>query len=572
VAATPDGEPFFAATYLPPDSLPGRIGVKDLASQVKEFWATQRKDALEAAGNLTGQLADLESRLSGAPQPADELDLPLLLEQALLALESRFDPEHGGFGQSPKFPTPPLLTFLLRAHHASADPKALHMLETTLHAMRAGGIWDHLGLGFHRYSTDSRWLLPHFEKMLYDQALLASVYLEAFQATGDQTHARTAEEIFDFVRREMTSPEGAFYSGLDADSEGEEGKFYVWTSREVREVLGEDDAAVFLDLYGFEEGGNFNDEATGRRTGANIPHLREPLENGAQRLGRDPQELQAELARMRSALLERRNRRVRPLTDDKVLTDWNGLMIAALACGSRVLDDPELARRARTAADFILERLRDEHGQLLRRHRHGESAHSGQASDYAYFLLGLTELLQTEAGADLEDTALELARDFLERFRDPDTGGFFTTASDAKSLLVRQKDFFDGAQPSANSAAALALIRLGHLAGSVELAEAGAAVVSAVGGQITRNPLASPLLVSALALHRMGMKTATIRGPGDDPAVREMLAALASTHLPGVLVKREPAGEPGAEVCEMDRCLAPVSNARELLERTGDPA
>lgn len=566
IAATPDGEPFFAATYLPLRSAPGRIGVLDLARQIKKFWASNRQDAVQAAQSLTDQLKALEQSFTTPSASHESIDADHLRRSALETLETQFDSRYGGFGRAPKFPTPPLLAFLLRAHDADPASRALPMLDATLKAMRAGGIWDHVGLGFHRYSTDEKWLLPHFEKMLYDQALLASIYLEAAQASGDASHADTARDIFTFVRREMTSPEGAFYSGLDADSEGEEGKFYVWTAQEVRDVLGRDDAALFLEAYGFEEAGNYLDEASGRGTGANIPHFRTPWPELAEQTGIEPNTLKARLADLRAKLLDRRERRIRPLTDDKILTNWNGLMIAALAFGSRVLFEPELAQRARKAADFILNNLRDERGRLLRRYRNGDAAHSGQAADYAFLLLGLTELLQTEAGTGLEPVALDLARQFIDRHRDTASGAFHTTAEDAEKLLLRKREFFDGALPSANSAAALALIRLGRLTEQPDLSAAGRDAATAFSDQLKANPLASPLMLSALLLENSGLQTVAINGPFDDPTVQEMLKALGSRRLPSVLIRRNAQGEPGAMVCGTNHCLPPVHDAQALLE------
>lgn len=565
IVATPDKEPFFAATYLPLKSAPGRIGVMDLARQVKAFWASNRQDAVQAAQSLADQLKALEQSFTPS-RPEGSVNVDELRRSALDTLEVRFDPRHGGFGPAPKFPTPPLLAFLLRAHDANPASRALPMLDATLKAMRAGGLWDHVGLGFHRYSTDETWLLPHFEKMLYDQALLASIYLETAQATGDASHADTARNIFTFVQREMTSPQGAFYSGLDADSEGEEGKFYVWTAQEVRDVLGRDDAALFMEAYGFEEAGNYLDEASGRRTGANIPHLPAPLPALAERLGVEPNALEAKLAGLRARLLDHRGQRIRPLTDDKILTDWNGLMIAALAFGSRVLSEPELAERARKAADFILNNLRDERGRLLRRYREGEAAHSGLAADYAFFLLGLTELLQTEAGIGLEAAALGLARELIARHRDAASGAFYTTAEDGEQLIVRKKEFFDGALPSANSAAVLALIRLGRLTEQPDIAAAGRTAATAFSDQLKATPLAGPFMLAALLLEEAGLKTVTINGPSSDPAVQEMLKALASKNLSSMLARRSVQGEPEAVVCVSDRCLPPVHDAKGLLE------
>ncbi len=370
IVMTPDKRPFFAATYLPKESRYGRSGMLDLLPRLREAWLNEPDRIEQAAQSVLEALNSSQGSTRG--NDLDQAVLSAALEQA----RSRFDPRYGGFGTRPKFPTPHQLLFLLRSWHRDRDPATLEMVEKTLTAMRLGGIYDHVGFGFHRYSTDEKWLVPHFEKMLYDQAMLALAYTAAYQVTGKALYAQTVDEIFTYVLRDMTASEGGFYSAEDADSEGEEGKFYLWSEDDIRQILSPGDAEFVMASLNVLPVGNFHDEATGQNTGANILHLTAPLGESEQQQWDD----------LRGQLFSAREKRVHPSKDDKVLTDWNGLMIAALARAGQVLGRPAYTDAAEKAATFILGTLRDDSptGGLLLRYRGGQAGITGHLDDYAF--------------------------------------------------------------------------------------------------------------------------------------------------------------------------------------------
>jgi uncharacterized protein YyaL (SSP411 family) len=388
---TPDQKPFFAGTYIPKENRFGRLGMLELIPRIKELWATRRSDVLRSADEITHALKRTPRGASDQDPDASVLDV------AFRQLGLSFDPHRGGFGGAPKFPTPHNLTFLLRHWSRTKDPRALTMVEKTLEAMRHGGVYDQIGFGFHRYSTDDRWLVPHFEKMLYDQALLAIAYLEAHQATGKSVYADTVREVFTYVLRDMTDPCGGFHSAEDADSEGEEGRFYLWTEAEIRQVLSKDEADLAIKVFGVEPEGNFVDPVGGPSGGKNIVYLAAPpTEPGAK----------DRLEAVRQKLLAHRATRRRPHKDDKILTDWNGLMIAALAKGAQVLDEPRYAQAASRAADFILNTLRTPEGRLLHRYRDGQAGIAAHLDDYAFFVWGLIDLYEATFDTDRKSTRL----------------------------------------------------------------------------------------------------------------------------------------------------------------------
>jgi uncharacterized protein len=437
IVMTPDGEPFFAATYVPRESLFGRKGMLDLVPEIKSIWTTRRGEVESSAKEIGRALA----KTSGQEASGTGGEAGATL-RAWQALSGMFDSANGGFGDAPKFPMPTLYLLLLRAARRG-EPEALRMVESGLTAMRNGGVYDQVGFGFHRYSTDAQWRVPHFEKMLYDQALLLMAYTEAWQATGKDFFRSTAREIAAYVLRDMTSPEGAFFSAEDADSEGEEGKFYVWSAKEIRGVLSAEDAAAFEARYGPSDGREI------------ILHRN--------RLDASPP------GRIESALREARSARVRPFRDDKVLADWNGLTIAAFARAGGAFDDPDLVRAATRAADFILQRMLRE-GRLLHRYRDGEAAITGFADDYACLLWGLIELYEAGFEERFLQTAFSLADVLVAHHWDAAAGGFFRTADDAGELLEglasRAKPLIDGVVPSANSVALLAFLKLARISGN----------------------------------------------------------------------------------------------------------
>ncbi|RMF69150.1 MAG: thioredoxin domain-containing protein [Calditrichaeota bacterium] len=580
IIMTPDRRPFFAGTYFPKVSRQNRIGLLDLIPKVHELWSTQRDKLLESAERVVEFLEQNASQ-----PPGTELN-DKLLNTAFHQLASRFDPRNGGFGSAPKFPSPHNFTFLLRYWHRTGDAQALHMVEQTLQKMRLGGIFDHVGFGFHRYSTDAVWLLPHFEKMLYDQAMLAMAYVETYLATGKEEYARTAREIFTYVLRDMTSPEGGFYSAEDADSEGEEGLFYLWTPQELRDVLGKSEGDFVIRLFNVEEGGNFREQATGQKTGRSILYLKKPFSELAKDFGTTEAELRERWEKDRQKLFAVREKRVHPQKDDKVLTDWNGLMIAALAKGAAALDEPRYAEAASRAARFVLTRLRKPDGRLLKRYRDGEAALPAHAEDYAFTVWGLLELYETTLDIGFLKDAIALNKVMLDHFWDKKNGGFFFTADDTEGLLVRTKEIYDGAIPSANSVAALNLLRIGRITADPSLEEKAIAIGKAFSAQVENAPIGYTQLMSALAFLSGPSYEIVIAGAPNAPDTQKMLDALHHHYFPNKVLLFRPTdesrpeivklakfteyqtamdGKATAYVCQNYACNAPTTDARQML-------
>ena len=523
---TPEKKPFFAATYLPKNSRAGRAGLIDICRQVKKLWTDDKEKIEKSSVSIAAQL-DRAFAFAAADEPDASL-----LDQAYQKIKPGFDPRHGGFDPAPKFPTPHRLLFLLRCYHRSEDANALEMVTKTLTAMRLGGIWDHVGFGFHRYSTDTRWLLPHFEKMLYDQALIASAYLEAYQITKDPLFAATAEDIFTYVLRDMTAEEGAFYSAEDADSEGEEGKFYVWSTEEFRRVLGDETANRWETILRLSPEGNFTDEATRQKTGANILHLTAPLKNWAEKFDLTEDQLGQDWVNIRDQLFRDREKRIHPLKDDKILTDWNGLMIAALAMGARILNKSEYENAARKAADFILSKMRDQNGRLYHRFRDGELAVEAHAGDYAFLIHGLLSLYQTTYDLAFAEEAKALQEKMMERFWDEENGGFFSTPKDSDELPVRPKELYDGAIPSANSVALSNLVFLFRLTGDPQWEKRAQAQIRAFAGTVKSQPQAFTYFLCALDFALRPGQDIIIAGELQATNTRQLLSALNLNFTP----------------------------------------
>jgi hypothetical protein len=586
IIMTPDRLPFFSGTYFPRESRFGRPGMLDLVPRIQELWGKRRDELLTAADEIRDRLQALaEADRSGRRLDAETLS------RGFQELALEYDREHGGFGRAPKFPTPHRLLFLLRYWRRTGVDRALDLVVETLDSMRAGGIFDQVGYGFHRYSTDDRWFLPHFEKMLYDQALLVMAYVEAFQVTGDVRHARVAREVLDYVLRDMTAPEGGFYSAEDADSEGEEGKFYVWTDEQLRQVLGESDADLTARVWGIQPDGNFVDEATGERQGANIPHLAESLQARAAELGVTQSELERRLESSRERLLEHRSRRVRPLLDDKVLTDWNGLMIAALAKAGGALRDPEYVEAATRAADFLWTTMQAE-GQLLHRYRDGDADIEANLDDYAFLAWAEIELHQVTQDPEHLRRALVLTDAMLERFRDEESGGLFFSPADRPDLIVRQREVYDGAVPSGNSVALSNLLRLARLTAEPRYERLASEISQAFSRTVGSHPSAFTMFLSGLEMVADGGQELVITGDPESDAVTAMLRIARQGFEPHLVTILRPAGgnpgsvadvapflvefrgEPGAEatayLCRGLMCEQPVTTAAELgslLER-----
>ncbi len=526
ILMTPGKKPFFAATYLPKTSRAGRAGLIDICRQVKNLWAADKEKIENSAVAIAAELGKAFA-FAAADGPDESL-----LDQAYKKIKPGFDPQYGGFDPAPKFPTPHRLLFLLRCYHRSGDSNALEMVKKTLTAMRLGGIWDHVGFGFHRYSTDARWLLPHFEKMLYDQALIATACLEAYQITKDPLFAATADDIFTYVLRDMTAEEGAFYSAEDADSEGEEGKFYVWQTEEFRRVLGDEAAKMWQTILRMSPEGNFTDEATRQKTGANILHLTASLSKWAQKFNLPQDQLEKDWIDVRNQLFLVREKRIHPLKDDKILTDWNGLMIAALAQGARILNKSEYERAARRAADFILSKMRDENGRLYHRFRDDELAVEAHAGDYAFLIHGLLNLYQTTYDLAFAEEAKMLQNKMIESFWDEENGGFFSTPNGSVELPVRPKELYDGAIPSANSVALFNLVFLSRLTGDPRWQNRVQAQIRAFAGTVKSQPQAFTYFLCALDFALGPGQEIIIAGEPQAIDTQQLLSALNLNFTP----------------------------------------
>jgi uncharacterized protein YyaL (SSP411 family) len=571
VMLTPDKRPFYAATYIPKTGRYGRPGLLELIPRVQTLWAEKRAELLDSAE----QIVEALKRVSGGAGTGAALE-PEILDAAYRELADSFDAEHGGFGSAPMFPSPHNLLFLLRYWRRSNEPLALEMVEKTLRALRAGGIFDQVGFGFHRYSTDKSWLVPHFEKMLYDQALLALAYTEAFQATGDAFYRRSAEEIFTYVLRDMTDPKGGFYSAEDADSEGEEGKFYTWSYQELAALTSPEELSLLQETLGVRPAGNFLDEATRQPSNLNILHLQ----------GGEAAEPEG-FAHLRERLFAAREKRVHPLKDDKILTSWNGLMIAALARAGAVFDRSDYTRAADKAARFLLSTLRAEDGRLLHRYRAGKAGIAGFAEDYAYLIWGLIELYQAGFDTGMLETALKLNDIFIEDFWDETGGGFFMTADDAAMVLVRPKDPVDGALPSPGSVAQLNLLRLGRMTANAGYEQRAESLFRSAAAQVRRHPTAYTHLLSGLAFALGPGFEVVIAGVPGREDTRALLRRLRGLYLPNTVLLFRPAGEANppvtalapsvraqdaaggqatAYVCRNTACELPVTDGDKMVE------
>jgi len=543
IILTPNKEPFFAATYIPKETQFGRVGILTLIPRIRDLWSTRQAEVLSSANQITS------------------------------SLQNNTPGEQGE-----------------RYWKRTNDRKALNIVEKTLQAMRYGGIYDHIGFGFHRYSTDQQWLVPHFEKMLYDQALLAVAYTEAYQVTKKTEYAETAREIFTYVMRDMTSPEGAFYSAEDADSEGEEGKFYLWTNDEIQKVLSQERADLAARLFSITADGNFADEVSGRKLGRNILHLTRSVDELASELSMSALELRARIDEIRWELFGYREKRVHPHKDDKILTDWNGLMIAALAKGAQVFNEPSYAIAAKQAADFILKNVRTSEGRLLHRYRGGEAALTANVDDYVFLIYGLLELYEATFELHYLVTALGLDEDLIQHFWDNDSGGFYFAADDGERLLVRQKEIYDGAVPSGNSVAMLNLLRLGRLTASADFGEKAVKIGRAFNGNVSQTPSAYTQLMVAIDFAVGPSCEVVIAGGSQSNDTIQMLDAIRGVFVPNKIVILHPTdqmpcsiddiapfiknyasidGKATAYVCHNYNCHLPTTDIVTMLKLLG---
>ncbi|MGD9818072.1 MAG: thioredoxin domain-containing protein [Desulfomonilaceae bacterium] len=582
IIMTPDKKPFFAGTYFPKESHHGRIGMIDLAPRIKQLWSDNRDEVVEASRKVTSALNQIPDDAPGAGLNMNDL------REAYTQLAQRFDTARGGFSQAPKFPTPHNLLFLMRYAKRTSEKSVLAMVEKTLENMRRGGIYDHIGFGFHRYSTDNEWLVPHFEKMLYDQAMIALAYTEAYQITGNSQYRKTVEEIFEYVLRDMTSKDGAFFSAEDADSEGIEGKFYVWSLDEMLQILSAGEARVACKIFGIRAEGNFKEESTGHLTGDNIIHLDRSLAQNASELGMSLEQLEEIFEKIRIKLFTEREKRTHPYKDDKILTDWNGLMIASLAKASQAFGDLKYAKAAMRSADFIIKKMRDEKGRPLHRYRDGDAGLPAHVDDYAFLIWGLIELYEATFVLDYLKIALELNDDFLDRFWEKSVGGFYFTAHDTEETLVRKKELYDGATPSGNSVAALNLIRLARLTSNLDLEEKANRILEVFTGIVSKFPSGYTHLLMAVDYALGPSYEIVLVAREDSEDYLEFKQKLQQPFVPNKVIIFKPVGgqaekelvnlaqftrehtcldgKPTAYICKNFRCELPSTDLIKTLE------
>lgn len=582
IIMTPGKKPFFATTYIPMESRFGMLGMVEVLPKIEDLWKNSRSDIASSADKVSAVLkqnADIKFKSEIGP------GLP---GKASSEIASTFDSVNGGYGNAPKFPSAHRLIFLLRYSQLHGDSGLLKQVESTLEKMSAGGIYDQLGGGFHRYSTDEKWLLPHFEKMLYDQAMLAMAYTEAYQATGREDFAATAGDILNYVIRDMTSPEGAFYSAEDADSEGEEGKFYLWDYKELFAVLPKDDALLAVRYFNVDDEGNFTDPIQGD-TAKNILHLNKTKARISAEFEVSPQDLESRLSGIRTKLFQHRGKRVRPSKDTKILADWNGLMIAAFAKAAGVFNSGEYLRTAVRAADFALGKMRNPQGGLLHRCMDGELAGEGQLDDYVFMVWGLIELY--EAGFDDRylKGALELNRIAISNFRDPVHGNYYMTGEKSEKMIFRPRVNFDGALPSGNSVQVMNLLRLSGFTANSDFEIMADETLKASAELINRYPGSFTNYLSAL-LYSENSSEIVICGKREDKNVAEYANVLRKKYLPFKSLLFAPGNDPDAaifkiadfakdyklldgkttvHVCRKHVCRKPVTDIEEALAVMG---
>ena len=576
VFLTPDKKPFFAGTYFPKESVPGRPGLKLILTKLHDVWVHKRKEVETASSQISEQLHDVMKGTSGGDLSAGVFDV------AFEQFSGRYDAKNGGFSAAPKFPVFPNLMFLMRYYKRSGNQEAIAMVEHSLGSMRRGGVYDHIGFGIHRYSTDSVWLVPHFEKMLYDQALAVMANIEAYQITGKEPYAQTAREILTYVLRDMTSEEGGFYSAEDADSEGVEGKFYVWSEAEVKKVLGQEEGEFFAKTFQFRPEGNFRDEASGGKTGMNIPHLKEDL----------APEVQKRVEVLRKKLFEYREKRVHPLKDDKILTDWNGLMIAAFACAAQVLDDDTYAAAAKKAADFVLARLTTPEGRLMKRFRAGHAGLAAHLEDYEFMIWGLQNLYEATFDQKYLEKAIAFQSVVDKHFLNDEQGGYFMTADDSEKLIVRPRKLYGGAIPGGNAVAILNLVRLSRVTGDTTRYDTRLnGLIHAFSGEVSQQPMMYPLFLCGLDFEIGPSHEVVIAGKTGARDVIAMRSALQKPFHPNKVVifraddadsaqavaKLAPytetqvsqGGAATAYVCKNYACQLPTTDIKKMLQFLG---
>ncbi|UCF89460.1 MAG: thioredoxin domain-containing protein, partial [bacterium] len=579
IVMTPDRRPFFAGTYFPRDNRYGRPGMLEIVPRIRDLWRNERESLNETASQIAeGLHAFLSPDQTASPAPD-------ISDRVFALLTQQYDTRHGGFGSAPKFPVFSNILFLLNYWSRSGNEQALDMVLQTLRSMRRGGIYDHLGYGMHRYSTDERWFAPHFEKMLYDQALAVLSWTESFRATGEDHFRKVTEEILSYVLRDLTSADGGFYSAEDADSEGEEGRFYTWTAGELEKTLDEEEQRVVHAVYNTSVTGNFFTE-TGRPTGRNILALNSGVADLSGRLGMGPEQLEEALRRIRKKLMDARDSRPRPSRDEKIMTDWNGLMIAALAKAGAASGEASYVLAAERALSSILDSGDAGTAGLAHIRYSREQSVPAFLDDFAYLLWGVLELHQATFRNELLKTALDLASEMAGLFEDGDRGGFFLNRPGSDSSLAGIKPSFDGPIPSGNAVAAMTLLRLGRLTGRKELEDQANGIFGAFASEMMSNPAGFAYMACAHDLAQNGTAEVVIIGKPEEGDTKRLIHALHRSFLPFVTAAVVDPGNPdpiitdllpyasdmrlvegkaAAYICRDFACQAPISDPAEML-------
>ena len=516
IIMTPDKKPFFTATYIPKDSRFGRIGMLDLIPKIKKQWQDNSFQIIEYSDQVTRNLAKTTQYSKGDRLYSD------IVDRTISNLSNTYDKHFGGFGSAPKFPSSHILSFLLQSHYYRNQPELLSIVEHTLQQMRLGGMYDQIGYGFHRYSTDKKWFLPHFEKMLYDQAMLSYTYLETFQITGNPFYSDVAEEIFTYVLRDMTSPDGAFYSAEDADSDGEEGKYYVWSLTHLKDVLTDTECHTLSDIYPVENQGNYYDEASGQSMGTNILYLKTILSDSQKKL----------IAPINEKLFQARLQRKPPLKDTKILTDWNALMIASFAKGAGVLNSESYKAVAIKAMDFICHTMLTDDYQLMHRYKDADIAIKGKLDDYAFMIHALLALYDTTYDTNYLETALGLTEFALKHFWDNDNHGFFLTSDHDEQLIVRPKEAYDGAIPSGNAVLARSLLKLSKISGQMAYEKKAEELVMAFSDMINRASQAFTQMIMAYQFAKNDAYEIVICGKRELFQTKEIIRKIQYSYQP----------------------------------------
>lgn len=569
IIMTPEKKPFYAGTYLPKNSFGNRVGMIDLVKRVGEIWKNQKQEINDSADKITSYI-NSEHNIN-----LTDFTNPQILDTAFLEFQKKFDNDFGGFGDRPKFASPHNLLFLLRYFKKTKNDDAKYMVEKTLIEMRKGGIFDHLGFGFHRYSTDRKWFLPHFEKMIYDQAMLIIAYAETFQLTKNDFFKKTAEEIITYIFRDMKSPEDGFYSAEDADSEGEEGKFYTWTKNEILKILGDQNGEKFSQIFNVKENGNYYEESTGELINKNILFTNEIADNN-------------NIDNYRTKLFLFREIRIHPFKDDKILTDWNGLTIAALAIAGRIFDNKKIIDTAEKSVQFILKNLISKDGDLLHRYRDGDSSIDAKIDDYAFFIWGLLELYESTNKTFYLEKSIELTGKLISSFWDTENNSGFFFTDENSELIVRTKEFYDGAVPSGNSVMFSNLIKLFHITGNQKYKEFAELLNKTYKSSVEKVPISFGYFLSGLIFQLNNTKEILLVGEKENPLTKQMLKIINEDFNPNKVVicldKSDPYYDKllqtaeylknykminektTAYICENFECNLPVNNIDDFIK------